>query len=270
MLLLEPKLLSALRGMLLQAPPVPLVGAPTPAERGLIAFALADLLHTLGADCPWTLLPQEPAGPPGEVVGVEVRVVLGQLVGLAWLFVDSALLRRACPSRRQLRSRRLGRLARLALRLSAEAGRLQLPAGELELLGEGDVILSPTCPAPGGEGPRPGWLSVGGGGFAIVVEGDRATLTSCYQKGEPRMSPAKEVETETLVEELPVELVVELGRVELTGAQVLDLDAGDVVALERPLAGRVDLRVSGRLIARGELVNIDGEAGVRLVEVFED
>lgn len=84
------------------------------------------------------------------------------------------------------------------------------------------------------------------------------------------MSPAKEAETDTLVEELPVELVVELGRVELTGAQVLELDLGDVLALERPLAGRVDLRVSGRLIARGELVNIDGEAGVRLVEVFDD
>ena len=59
-----------------------------------------------------------------------------------------------------------------------------------------------------------------------------------------------------LADDLPVEVVVEVGRLRLTGAQVLEL-------------GPVELRVGDRLIARGELVDVEGEAGVRLSEVFD-
>ena len=75
--------------------------------------------------------------------------------------------------------------------------------------------------------------------------------------------------TSTVVEHLPIEVSVELGRLQLTGAQVMDLELGDVLTLDRPVAGAVDLRVGGKLMARGELVDVDGEAGIRLLEVFE-
>ena len=71
-----------------------------------------------------------------------------------------------------------------------------------------------------------------------------------------------------LADDLPVEVVVEVGRLQVTGAQVLELGVGDVLTLDRPL-GPVELRVGDRLIARGELVDVEGEAGVRLSEVFD-
>jgi len=267
-LVLDQKLVSGVRSLLLRAPAVPLVGAPTPAERGLIAYAVAGLLQALGADCLWTLALE--AESPARETGVEARVVIGSVVGLAWLLVDAALLVRRAQDRRHLRARRLGRLAAQALVLPVEAVRIALPAGELGLFGEGDVILSPGCP-PAGCARLPALLRIGEGGIDVTVEGDEVTISGSYQRqGERQMSAAEtEVVETTLAEELPVELVVELGRLRLTGAQVLDLEVGDVLALERPLVGLVDLRVGGRLVARGELVNIDGEAGVRLAEVFD-
>jgi flagellar motor switch/type III secretory pathway protein FliN len=37
--------------------------------------------------------------------------------------------------------------------------------------------------------------------------------------------------------------------------------------LGRPLAGLYDIRVAGRLIGQGELVDVDGELGVRIVSM---
>jgi type III secretion system YscQ/HrcQ family protein len=272
-LILDARLVSGLRGLLLRAPAVPVVGELTPAERGLTAYAIAGLLQALGEGCAWTILLT--AQRTQRQVGVEVEVTLGELTGLAWLLVDDDLLRQRPPSRRHRWPRRLGRLARQVLVLPAVTARLTLSTAEIDQLGEGDVLLSPACPGPR-DGPEVASLCVGDGAFAITVDDQGATVTGGYQRqGDPDMDDAvaelddTTLGDTTLAEALPVELVVELGRVKLTGAQVLDLESGDVVALERPLAGLVDLRVGGKLVARGELVNIDGEAGVRLTEVYD-
>jgi type III secretion system YscQ/HrcQ family protein len=68
--------------------------------------------------------------------------------------------------------------------------------------------------------------------------------------------------------DVPVTLTVELGRVNLTLAQLADLKPGDVVELSRHSRAPVDLTSGGRLVARGELIKIDTELGVRLMSVF--
>jgi len=67
----------------------------------------------------------------------------------------------------------------------------------------------------------------------------------------------------------PVEVVAELGRVTLRGDEVLGLERGSVLAFNQALQrrGLVDLVVGGRIWARGELVNVDGELGVRISEM---
>jgi flagellar motor switch/type III secretory pathway protein FliN len=65
----------------------------------------------------------------------------------------------------------------------------------------------------------------------------------------------------------PVEVVAELGRVTLRGDELLGLERGSVRAFGHRGAGRVDLVVGGRAWARGELVNVDGELGVRITEM---
>jgi flagellar motor switch protein FliN len=68
--------------------------------------------------------------------------------------------------------------------------------------------------------------------------------------------------------DVPVTLTVELGRVNLTLTQLADLKAGDVVELNRHSRAPVELTSNGRLVARGELVLIDTDLGVRVTNVF--
>src|SRR4051794_40257751 len=67
--------------------------------------------------------------------------------------------------------------------------------------------------------------------------------------------------------DVPVELAVEIGRTRMTIGETLDLRPGSVVSLDRLAGEPVDLLVNGKRIARGEVVAIDEEFGLRLTEV---
>ena len=64
-----------------------------------------------------------------------------------------------------------------------------------------------------------------------------------------------------------VELTVEVGRTRMTLGQALALGPGSVVTLDRLADKPVDLLVNGSPIARGEVVVIDEEFGLRITEV---
>ena len=68
--------------------------------------------------------------------------------------------------------------------------------------------------------------------------------------------------------DVPVTLTAELGRVNLTITQLADLKPGDVVELNRHSRAPVELTSNGRLVARGELILIDTDLGVRVTNVF--
>jgi len=68
--------------------------------------------------------------------------------------------------------------------------------------------------------------------------------------------------------DVPVTLTVELGRVNLSLTRLADLKPGDIVELGRHSRAPVELTSSGRLVARGELVLIDSDLGVRVTNVF--
>ena len=67
--------------------------------------------------------------------------------------------------------------------------------------------------------------------------------------------------------DVPVELAVEIGRTRMTIAETLALGPGAIVALDRMAGEPVDLLVNGRAIARGEVVVVDEEFGLRITEV---
>ena len=71
----------------------------------------------------------------------------------------------------------------------------------------------------------------------------------------------------SLVLDVPVELAVEIGRTTMTIGQTLALAPGSVVVLDRMAGEPVDLLVNGQRIARGEVVAIDEEFGLRITEV---
>ena len=71
----------------------------------------------------------------------------------------------------------------------------------------------------------------------------------------------------SLVLDVPVELAVEIGRTTMTIRQTMALAPGSVVILDRMAGEPVDLLVNGKRIARGEVVAIDEEFGLRITEV---
>ncbi len=62
-------------------------------------------------------------------------------------------------------------------------------------------------------------------------------------------------------------MVVELGRIRMNAAQVVRLKKGQILRLPRAPGDPVDLVVNGKVLARGELVDVEGELGVRLVQI---
>ncbi len=69
--------------------------------------------------------------------------------------------------------------------------------------------------------------------------------------------------------DVPVELTVEIGRTRMTIGETLALGPGAIVSLNRLAGEPVDLLVNGTPIARGEVVVIDEEFGLRVTEVGE-
>src|SRR3954468_7223876 len=67
--------------------------------------------------------------------------------------------------------------------------------------------------------------------------------------------------------DVPVELAVEIGRTRMTIGETLELRPGSVVSLDRLAGEPVDLLVNGKRIARGEVVAVDEEFGLRLTDV---
>ncbi|RYF12336.1 MAG: hypothetical protein EOO40_01480, partial [Deltaproteobacteria bacterium] len=74
-------------------------------------------------------------------------------------------------------------------------------------------------------------------------------------------------ETEGLLRDIDAAVAVELGRIRMTTAQVVRLRRGQMLRLPRGPNDPVDLVVNGKLFAKGELIEVDGELGIRLTQI---
>jgi flagellar motor switch protein FliN len=70
-----------------------------------------------------------------------------------------------------------------------------------------------------------------------------------------------------LVMDIPVSLSVELGQTQLEVRDVLSLGAGSVIELNKLQEEPVDVRINGRLIARGEIVLVKNNLAVKITEL---
>lgn len=70
-----------------------------------------------------------------------------------------------------------------------------------------------------------------------------------------------------LIMDIPLEVTVELGRIRMLIKDVLDLASGSIVELDRVAGEPVDLLVNGRLVAKGEVVVIEDNFGIRITEI---
>ncbi|CAN5821027.1 hypothetical protein BH11MYX3_BH11MYX3_36200 [soil metagenome] len=107
--------------------------------------------------------------------------------------------------------------------------------------------------------------------FSLVVGGGTVGLSAAPQAVEARVAtgyvPAPM--SHALADTAQLELTVQLGAARMTLRQLGELAPGAIVPLGRPLAGPFEVRAAGRLIGRGELIDVDGELGVRIVSLEE-
>ncbi|MGY1727574.1 flagellar motor switch protein FliN [Geodermatophilus sp. SYSU D01062] len=73
-----------------------------------------------------------------------------------------------------------------------------------------------------------------------------------------------------LLRHVAMEVTVEIGRTRMTVGELLSLHPGEVVELDRAASAPADLLVNGTLIARGEVVVVDEDFGLRISEIVTD
>ncbi len=94
-------------------------------------------------------------------------------------------------------------------------------------------------------------------------------------KDSPQDSPDRE-KTENAIEllkkfgDIPVNIEVVVGKAEKTIGELLNMGIGSVVELDREVNDLVDIKVNGKLIAKGELVVIENKLGVKIKEIVRD
>jgi len=89
-----------------------------------------------------------------------------------------------------------------------------------------------------------------------------ASVSQEHGKNPSVVSPGIE-----LLLDVELEAALRFGCRELPLGEILDLGAGDVVELDRHVADPVDLLVGDRIVARGEVVLVNGNFGLRVTEV---
>jgi flagellar motor switch protein FliN/FliY len=69
--------------------------------------------------------------------------------------------------------------------------------------------------------------------------------------------------------DVPVRVSVILGRTRIPVSQLLKMDVGTVVELDRQVGEAVEIYVNDRLVARGEIVLVENRLGVTMTEIIK-
>ncbi len=73
--------------------------------------------------------------------------------------------------------------------------------------------------------------------------------------------------SDNFIGDIPVELVVELGRKKMLLRNIAALKSDDIVDLEQTVDSPLNIVVGDKLLARGELVMVNGRVGLRIIEL---
>jgi flagellar motor switch/type III secretory pathway protein FliN len=166
----------------------------------------------------------------------------------------------------------LSRVGDLTVSFSVLAAQDTLPARTVASLVPGDALLCEGVrwcgTTPEGRGnvrlgklTLPVTLDAGG----VRVDGALAPCRSAAVVDEATTDPS---ERTAVLAAVPVEVTVELAQGMVTVGELSAWRPGEVVTLGTRLGEAVLVRAGGRPIARGELVDVEGEVGVRLTELL--
>jgi type III secretion protein Q len=179
------------------------------------------------------------ATPVPGALAVELRFSAAGVSGAARLLLPPMALRALRAS---------GPMPPIAIPASLRSGAATLAPEDLAALSPGDVVLLDLPP-----GERHVALFPGGLAAAGRIEGDSLHVEETSMT-EPHA-------------QLPVTLEVELVRFPVMLADLARLEPGAILNLPVDRRGLVTLRAAERAVARGELVDVDGAVGVRVLSI---
>ncbi len=256
--------------------------AASPELAGAIAALLSATLRRAHAGVPLRVV----AAGPAAMLTRDFAAVHGALY-TAWLTVllgGEAFDARVSVTEAQLLStppavltrESLARLGAVPIALPLLVGTCLVDRATLDALRTGDVLLVPECVLDRAAGAIVGHVAIvppnGELGLPADLGADgRLVLGSGPLESHPWDRPLGETMTAEsnptlqVLEEAPLVVRVELGAVEMSAREWAALAPGDVVTLGRKLGDPAILRVGGVEVARGEIVQVDGEYGVRIL-----
>ena len=268
-LALEPEFAAAALAHVLRRPITLNQGALDASLSGALHALVLELARRSGARGALYLLEASEARVRAHEVFVEATVLLDGTAYQALLALELAEL----PLPRELTLAELGELP-IALPMvigSSLAERAALadfvpgnawfpgPGLWLDEAGAGAVALA----APGHDYGVSATLSRDG---KIVLRGGSVQLLP--DAGELMSDPEKpEASLTDAVLDSPIVVRIEVGAVSMSAREWAELAPGDIIESGRRIAEPVVLRVAGREVARGELINLEGELGVRIREL---
>jgi len=229
------------------------LAAPRPltvVEHAVWALAAAAALADLGIAA--EVWPLAGAGPPGADrvaapggITVAFVVELPAALGSGPMTVTAScapeILLRAPPPRPPHAWR---------VDLPVVIGRCALPRASASGLAVRDVITVERC-------------------FELVVGAGGIGLSAAPGAVEARVATEYVARDMALADDAMLEVTVQLGTTRLSLRRLGELAIGEIVPLGRPLAGPYEIRAAGCVVGQGELVDIDGELGVRIVSIAD-
>ena len=239
-----------------------------PADRGVLVGVLAPVFDRIGGSLQLGSVAAR-GGRHRELASVLFR--LETVVASGWL--------RLTPPAGDLAPRIDGadiwrnRAGRIPVTGSVEIAATGVPAGALAGVAVGDAVVFDGVPTATFAASR-SWtcrLRVGAHAADVIVDvAGKISFDGGFsplQDEEGKMSASgSNTDATTVLAAASIEVVAELGRVSLRGDELLGLAPGAVLAVGMGRTG-VSLRVGGEVWAEGEIVDIDGELGVRVTRL---
>ena len=90
-----------------------------------------------------------------------------------------------------------------------------------------------------------------------------------FQAFDTSINPLMQQENIGLIMDVPLEVTVELGRTNKTIKEILDFSPGTIIELNKLAGEAIDLLVNGKYVAKGEVVVIEDNFGIRITEIIK-
>lgn len=130
------------------------------------------------------------------------------------------------------------------------------------------------APAPAPAAPTPGpvpAMSAPPQGYAPPMQPAQPVnvAPAQFQAFDNTINPLMQQENIGLIMDVPLEVTVELGRTNKTIKEILDFSPGTIIELNKLAGEAIDLLVNGKYVAKGEVVVIEDNFGIRITEIIK-